>query len=92
MSFIKVLSNTDCARTFYNVGINNNKNICAGRGVEAIGACKGDSGGPLYCSVGGQQYLVGIVSYGRVPCAQANVPTVFARVSTYMSWIDNNRR
>jgi len=83
---LDIISNDVCANSFSQTR-QNLKNVCAGRGMQSISACKGDSGGPLYCNVGGQHVQVGIVSYGRVPCAQANIPAVFARVSTYADWI-----
>lgn len=62
--------------------------IAAGRRVKGkwSSACSGDSGGPLVAtSAKGRRYLVGLVSYGRLACAQA--PAVFTRVSAYRSWI-----
>ncbi len=41
-----------------------------------------DSGGPLF--VGGVQ--VGVTSYG-FGCADPDFPGVYARVTTYLSWI-----
>ncbi|XP_018563289.1 chymotrypsin-1 isoform X2 [Anoplophora glabripennis] len=46
----------------------------------------GDSGGPLV--VNGIQ--IGIVSWSKKPCTLAGYPGVFARVSTYIDWIQCN--
>lgn len=48
------------------------------------GACTGDSGGPLVAS----NVLVGVVSWG-LPCA-IGFPDVYARVSSYVGWIQSN--
>lgn len=48
------------------------------------GTCHGDAGGPLVVS----NVLVGVVSYVRHPCA-IGYPDVFARISSYVSWIQD---
>lgn len=48
------------------------------------GACHGDSGGPLVVS----NVLVGVVSWGR-PCG-VGYPDVFTRISSFVSWIQDN--
>ena len=58
--------------------------ICAG--MEAnLGACSGDSGGPLICS-GGLQ--CGVTSFGNRVCESDGFPTVFAEISNYVDWIN----
>ncbi|XP_038611785.1 chymotrypsin-like elastase family member 1 [Tachyglossus aculeatus] len=61
--------------------------ICAGGdGVSA--GCSGDSGGPLHCFWDDEWQVHGIVSYGLVPqCNTFQKPTVFTRVSAFISWI-----
>ena len=34
------------------------------------GACSGDSGGPLFANSNGQQYLVGVTSFGAEDCEE----------------------
>ncbi|XP_064114231.1 transmembrane protease serine 11D-like isoform X3 [Macrobrachium nipponense] len=50
-------------------------------------ACQGDSGGGLVrLASDGRWVLVGIVSFGK-GCAEDNAPGVYARVSSFNSWI-----
>ncbi|MFM9135866.1 MAG: trypsin-like serine protease [bacterium] len=61
--------------------------LCAGIPVSGgIDSCQGDSGGPLAVSVDGTYYLAGVVSWGR-GCAQPGYPGLYARVTSYTSWI-----
>jgi uncharacterized protein (TIGR03382 family) len=47
------------------------------------GTCPGDSGGPLFATLGGVEKQVGITSYGNVQCTTGG--STFARVDTYTS-------
>ena len=61
--------------------------LCAGiPGSGGIDTCQGDSGGPLAVSVNGTYYLAGVVSWGR-GCARPGYPGIYARVTSYTSWI-----
>ncbi|MEQ2266287.1 hypothetical protein XENORESO_014155 [Xenotaenia resolanae] len=61
--------------------------VCAG-GDGVISGCQGDSGGPLNCLTDGVWRVHGIVSYGPAGmCNQQFKPTVFTRVSSFLSWI-----
>ena len=55
-----------------------------------VGACQGDTGGPLMCQKNTTSPFVlqGITSFGD-SCANPDVPGVYTRVSKYVSWIDN---
>ncbi|XP_028513970.1 transmembrane protease serine 9 [Exaiptasia diaphana] len=53
---------------------------------DGKGGCQGDSGGPLSCLEGGHWILRGVVSWGH-QCSP-DYHTVFARVSTFVDWID----
>lgn len=59
-------------------------NVCTGPLEGGISACSGDSGSPLVQN--GE--LVGIVSWGYIPCGQPNRPSVYVRVSAYTTWIN----
>uniref|UniRef100_UPI003AAF6F74 transmembrane protease serine 9 n=1 Tax=Centroberyx gerrardi TaxID=166262 RepID=UPI003AAF6F74 len=61
--------------------------ICAGR--KNKGVCQGDSGGPLQCKQGSVWIQAGIASFG-IPCARANFPEVYARVSQFQTWITDH--
>ncbi|KAL8176932.1 UNVERIFIED_CONTAM: hypothetical protein K2H54_040499 [Gekko kuhli] len=66
--------------------------VCAGFESGGRDACQGDSGGPLMCRPPGTGtppvwYEVGVVSWGR-GCGEARSPGVYARVSSFQSWLE----
>ncbi|XP_026871083.2 chymotrypsin like elastase family member 1, tandem duplicate 6 [Electrophorus electricus] len=62
--------------------------VCAGG--ASLSGCQGDSGGPLNCQVGGQYVVHGVTSFvSSLGCNTQRKPTVFTRVSAYISWIKN---
>ncbi|XP_061765385.1 uncharacterized protein LOC133558198 isoform X3 [Nerophis ophidion] len=63
--------------------------ICAGLLEGGKDACQGDSGGPMVNQQDSIWIQSGIVSFG-VGCARPNLPGVYARVSTYQSWINSH--
>ena len=65
--------------------------VCAGHGGKTlVSGCHGDSGGPFVCQTGaqGQWVLQGAVSWGSGRCDATQGYSVFARVSQFRSWID----
>jgi secreted trypsin-like serine protease len=67
--------------------------ICAGGGDADSN--RGDSGGPLqfitrWTPVNSRYVQYGIVSYGYNPTSGEILPSVFTRVTSYMSWILDN--
>ena len=62
--------------------------ICVGKQGKS-GSCQGDSGGPLSCYVGGRWKVAGVTSWGISGCSP-NYPSVYARVSYFRSWIQQN--
>ncbi|KFO10487.1 Chymotrypsin-like elastase family member 1, partial [Balearica regulorum gibbericeps] len=66
--------------------------VCAG-GDGVRSGCQGDSGGPLHCAVNGQYQVHGVTSFvSSLGCNVQRKPTVFTRVSAYISWIQSVRR
>lgn len=63
-------------------------NICTGPLSGDHSACNGDSGGPLVQDV----TVIGIVSWGMVPCASKGYPAVFTEVSHFIDWINANMK
>lgn len=65
-------------------------NVCSDSLQQSISACNGDSGGPLVKEFGtGDAELIGIVSWGYIPCGLAQMPSIYTRVSAYIPWINN---
>ncbi|XP_011189539.3 lectizyme [Zeugodacus cucurbitae] len=63
-------------------------NICTSSLKKGISACNGDSGGPLVQEHSGvASELIGIVSWGYIPCGSGNMPSIYTRVSAYVDWI-----
>lgn len=61
--------------------------LCVG-GEAGIGACLGDSGGPVVGELGTTR-LVGVTSYGLTgACADTRFPNVATRVSSHTDWIN----
>ncbi|XP_063374531.1 phenoloxidase-activating enzyme-like [Cydia amplana] len=63
--------------------------LCAG-GEEGKDACKGDSGGPLMYTRDHTTEVVGIVSFGGIPCGKLGIPGVYTNVFAYDAWIRAN--
>jgi len=68
--------------------------LCAGPTDGSASTCSGDSGGVLACRADdGRWVQYGVVSYGVADvCAYAGKPPVFARVSTFVDWIQATAR
>ncbi|CAD7082521.1 unnamed protein product [Hermetia illucens] len=65
-----------------------NGNICID-GSTGRGACFGDSGSPL-ATTNGMRYVVGIASFVGYYGCEANWPTAYTRVSSFLDWIATN--
>lgn len=49
---------------------------------------QGDSGGPLIkVKEDGKKEVIGIVSWGIIPCGTTGAPSVYTKVSSYNQWI-----
>ncbi|XP_012369422.1 mastin-like [Octodon degus] len=58
--------------------------LCAGH--KGRDSCQGDAGGPLVCAWNCTWVQVGVVSWG-FSCGLRDLPGVYARVMSYVSWI-----
>jgi len=65
--------------------------MCAGVDAGGQGSCQGDSGGPLVTGKGTETDVcqLGVVSFGY-GCGRPRKPTVYAKVSEYVSWLSEN--
>ncbi|CAL4132745.1 unnamed protein product, partial [Meganyctiphanes norvegica] len=84
---IPTMSNSDCKSSYgssiYDVM------ICAGLPEGGKDSCQGDSGGPMVTNEGSPFYRqIGVVSWG-FDCAAPGFPGVYARLTKYMQWINN---
>jgi hypothetical protein len=68
-------------------GFGNDSYFCAGE-IDVHDSCKGDSGGPLMCRINNSTNwnLVGIVSFGPVPCGSGY--GVYAKVKSFTDFIN----
>ncbi|XP_014606685.1 PREDICTED: trypsin-1-like [Polistes canadensis] len=65
-------------------------NVCTGPLTGGYSACSGDSGGPLAIkSAANGVEVIGVVSWGVIPCGTRGAPSVYTRVSAFNSWIEN---
>nr|XP_056720928.1 chymotrypsin-like elastase family member 1 [Euleptes europaea] len=86
-ALLPVVSYSTCSTSAYWGSKVKDTMVCAGGDGKGDG-CKGDSGGPLNCRVNGKYYVHGVLSYGSLPCNYWK-PSVFTRVSAYISWMNN---
>ncbi|CAD5124757.1 DgyrCDS13023 [Dimorphilus gyrociliatus] len=63
--------------------------ICLNDDDETTGSCNGDSGGPLNCDLNGEKIVAGVTSFGVFGCPPST-PSVYARVSQFLTWINKN--
>ncbi|CAH0686220.1 unnamed protein product [Spodoptera exigua] len=66
-------------------------NICTS-GIGGPGTCQGDSGGPLVVNRNGQPLLVGITSFGSPLGCESSMPAAYARVTSFMDFINQHLR
>jgi len=87
---VPVVENKQCADAYRKQGAEVFSNqLCAGFAQGGKDACQGDSGGPLMWPSGNTYYLIGVVSYG-FKCAEPGYPGIYARVTSYVDWINKN--
>ncbi|KAF9788999.1 hypothetical protein SFRURICE_008670 [Spodoptera frugiperda] len=84
---VPIITNAVCQRSFQ-ISIDGS-HLCTG-GTGGKGTCDGDSGGPLTVLHNNKRILVGVVSFGPSEGCQASSPSVFSRVTSFLTWINNN--
>ncbi|XP_050344614.1 trypsin-4-like [Nymphalis io] len=84
---LSVITNAQCTAV-YGTDFVHASNICTS-GEGGRGTCQGDSGGPLAVNIAGRQVLIGVTSYGARAGCEAGLPAAFARVTSYVSWINS---
>ncbi len=91
-----IISNPDCQEGLNSVGAVQDNMVCIDTS-DRTGVCNGDSGGPLNLQVGGEeatgpgaQYVqIGVANYVPNEGCESGKPHVFARVTSYLNWIQD---
>jgi secreted trypsin-like serine protease len=81
---VPLITDEACATPEYERFLTPNM-LCTGSLGNHEAVCGGDSGGPLFATVGGQVVQLGIVSWSS--CGSRNLPSVFTRIANYLDWI-----
>ncbi|XP_063894620.1 collagenase-like [Helicoverpa armigera] len=82
---LPVITNSVCRQSF---NIIQDSNVCTS-GANGRGTCTGDSGGPLVVTNNGRQILIGVTSFGSGHGCQSGAPAAYARVTSFISWINS---
>nr|AFM28249.1 chymotrypsin [Heliothis virescens] len=84
---LPVITNAQCAAVYGSAFVHNS-NICTS-GAGGRGTCSGDSGGPLAIDSNNRKILIGATSYGAADGCAAGFPAAYARITSYVSWIQS---
>ncbi|XP_013197969.1 brachyurin [Amyelois transitella] len=84
---LNVITNSVCSYAF--PFILQSSNICTS-GVGGIGVCGGDSGGPLVVQRDGRPVLIGITSFGSALGCEINLPSAYARVTSFLDFFQQH--
>jgi secreted trypsin-like serine protease len=80
---VPLVSNATAQQRYPSENITSDQLAAGGDGRDS---CQGDSGGPLTVSTTTGPVLIGVVSWGY-GCGDARYPGLYARVSSFASWI-----
>lgn len=87
---VVTLSHEECVKKFQGNSARallKSYNICA-MDKRGVGACNGDSGGPLADTK--NKVILGVVSWG-IPCGKG-YPDAYTRVYSYLDWIKKHMK
>ncbi|XP_021928759.1 brachyurin-like [Zootermopsis nevadensis] len=84
---LPVISNTDCAGVFGSYIVSSTLCVAAPNGKST---CSGDSGGPLVIEIDDAYTQIGVVSFGAAAGCELGYPDGFARVTSFLDWIETN--
>ncbi|MFN3330895.1 MAG: trypsin-like serine protease [Caldilinea sp.] len=85
---LPLVDNVRCGRNVYFTTITDAM-LCAGYETLTMGACYGDSGGPLMVQQPDASWQqIGVVSWGPSGCMENGMYDVFTRVSRFTAWIE----
>ncbi|RVE42862.1 hypothetical protein evm_012480 [Chilo suppressalis] len=84
---VTILTNRVCQQSF-DITIQSTHMCTSGHGK--VGTCDGDSGGPITVLRNNIRMQVGVVSFGLADGCQSGIPSVFTRVTSFLSWINAN--
>lgn len=82
--FLEAISLDRCRKYYGNIVLDSN--VCTS-GIGGVGICQGDSGGPLTVNYMGKDVVVGVSSFVARDGCELGFPSAFARVSSYIDWI-----
>ncbi|KAF9422949.1 hypothetical protein HW555_001492 [Spodoptera exigua] len=85
---LPIITNDECAGV-YGPWVHST-NICTS-GAGGKGTCGGDSGGPLVVDSNNRKILIGVTSFGAAAGCQVGLPAAFARVTSYVSWLQSHQ-
>lgn len=90
-TFTTVINGSMCQISYGSTYFNTDRQLC----IDTKGghsSCSGDSGGSLGIFENSELTLAGIVSYGSDKGCELGNPEVYTKVSSYLTWIQNNTR
>uniref|UniRef100_A0A2H1WCW9 SFRICE_033531 n=1 Tax=Spodoptera frugiperda TaxID=7108 RepID=A0A2H1WCW9_SPOFR len=84
---LQVITNAVCSQSFGGIIVSSTLCTNGATSTGPVGTCGGDSGGPLVVTSNGQRVLIGVTSFGSSRGCQIGLPSGFARVTSFLSWI-----